>query len=141
MTNEVLVRGYMEKDYEAVINFMNRVTTLEAINQDLILNSVLIRKGNEIIGMVSFEQFNEIGIIRYFIYDHQVSPDLIVNMFFELYSKSKNCGVNQLISIVTHQYAIQLFELLGFIEIKKPSDLAVTEFLQADNVRVMSIKF
>lgn len=141
MTNEVLVRGYMAQDYEAVINFMNRVTTLEAINQDLILNSVLIRKGNEIIGMVSFEQFNEIGIIRYFIYDHQVSPDLIVNMFFELYSKSKNCGVNQLISIVTHQYAIQLFELLGFIEIKKPSDLAVTEFLQADNVRVMSIKF
>lgn len=141
MTNEVLVRGYMAQDYEAVINFMNRVTTLEAINQDLILNSVLIRKGNEITGMVSFEQFNEIGIIRYFIYDHQVSPDLIVNMFFELYSKSKNCGVNQLISIVTHQYAIQLFELLGFIEIKKPSDLAVTEFLQADNVRVMSIKF
>lgn len=141
MTNEVLVRGYMAQDYEAVINFMNRVTKLEAINQDLILNSVLIRKGNEIIGMVSFEQFNEIGIIRYFIYDHQVSPDLIVNMFFELYSKSKNCGVNQLISIVTHQYAIQLFELLGFIEIKKPSDLAVTEFLQADNVRVMSIKF
>lgn len=141
MTNEVLVRGYIAQDYEAVINFMNRVTTLEAINQDLILNSVLIRKGNEIIGMVSFEQFNEIGIIRYFIYDHQVSPDLIVNMFFELYSKSKNCGVNQLISIVTHQYAIQLFELLGFIEIKKPSDLAVTEFLQADNVRVMSIKF
>lgn len=141
MTNEVLVRGYIAQDYEAVINFMNRVTTLEAINQDLILNSVLIRKGNEIIGMVSFEQFNEIGIIRYFIYDHQVSPDLIVNMFFELYSKSKNCGVNQLISIVTHQYAIQLFELLGFIEIKKPSDLAVAEFLQADNVRVMSIKF
>ena len=131
----------MAQDYEVVINFMNRVMTLEAINQDLILNSVLIRKGNEIIGMVSFEQFNEIGIIRYFIYDHQVSPDLIVNMFFELYSKAKNCGVNQLISIATYQYAIQLFELLGFIEIKKPSDLAVAEFLQADNVRVMSIKF
>lgn len=141
MTNEVVVRGYTVEDYEAVINFMNRVTTLEEVNQDLISNSVLIRKGNDIIGMVSFERFNEIGIIRYFIYDHQVSPDLIVNMFFELYTKAKNLGVNQLISIATHQYAIQLFELLGFIEIKRPTDLAVADFLQADNVRVMSIKF
>ena len=141
MSNEVVVRGYTVEDYEAVINFMNRVTTLEEVNQDLISNSVLIRKGNDIIGMVSFERFNEIGIIRYFIYDHQVSPDLIVNMFFELYTKAKNLGVNQLISIATHQYAIQLFELLGFIEIKRPTDLAVADFLQADNVRVMSIKF
>ena len=141
MTNEVLVKGYDVEDYEIVFDFMKKVTTLEAINEDIVAHSVLIKKENKIIGMVSFERFDEIGIIRYFIYDYQVSPDLIVSMFFELYAKAKKLGINQLISIASHQYGRQLFELLGFIEIKKTSHSELSDLLKEDNVRVMSIKF
>ena len=141
MLNEVLVKGYDAEDCEIVLDFMRKVTTLEAINEDIITHSVLIKKENEIIGMVSFERFDEIGIIRYFIYDRQVSPELTVNMFFELYAKAKKLEINQLISIASHQYGVQLFELLGFIEIKKPSHLELSDLLKEDNVRVMSIKF
>ena len=91
--------------------------------------------------MVSYEKFDGLGIIRYFIYNHQINPDLLVNMFFELYASAKAAGINQLISMANQLYAYQLFELLGFIEVKKPTNLGESDLFKDDQMRVMSIKF
>ena len=117
------------------------MTTLETVNPQIIEQSILIKQFDKVSGMVSFEAFDQVGIIRYFIYDQNIVPDLLVNMFFELYRSAKEKEINQLVAITSHPYARQLFGLLGFVEMKKTSNLNIPELLKLEDVQLMSIKF
>ena len=122
------VKRYEAADYDHVLDFMKRVTTLETVNDEIIEQSILIKESDKVTGMVSFESFDQIGMIRYFIYDQHIVPDLLVNMFFELYRCAKEKEINQLVAIASHPYARQLFEVLGFVEIKKTTDINVPTY-------------
>lgn len=135
------VKRYEATDYDHVLEFMKRVTTLETVNDEIIEQSILIKESNKVTGMVSFESFDQIGMIRYFIYDQHIVPDLLVNMFFELYRCAKEKEINQLVAIASHPYARQLFEVLGFVEMKKTADINVPELLKDEEVQLMSIRF
>lgn len=135
------VKRYEAADYNHVLDFMKRVTTLETVNDEIIEQSILIKDSDKVTGMVSFESFDQIGMIRYFIYDQHIVPDLLVNMFFELYRCAKEKKINQLIAIASNPYARQLFEVLGFVEIKKTTDINVPELLKDEEVQLMSIRF
>lgn len=135
------VKRYTSEDYDLVCEFVKRASGIETVNEEIIAHSVLIKNDEEVTGMVSYEKFDGLGIIRYFIYNHQINPDLLVNMFFELYASAKAAGINQLISMANQPYAYQLFELLGFIEVKKPTNLGESDLFKDDQMRVMSIKF
>lgn len=62
-------------------------------------------------------------------------------MFFELYRCAKEREINQLIAVASHPYARQLFELLGFVEMKKTNDLNVPDLLKNKDIQLMSIRF
>ena len=62
-------------------------------------------------------------------------------MFFELYRCAKEKEINQLVAIASHPYARQLFEVLGFVEIKKTTDINVPDLLKDEEVQLMSIRF
>ena len=135
------VKRYEAADYDHVLDFMKRVTTLETVNDEIIEQTILIKESDKVTGMVSFESFDQIGMIRYFIYDQHIVPDLLVNMFFELYRCAKEKEINQLVAIASHPYARQLFEVLGFVEIKKTTDINVPDLLKDEEVQLMSIRF
>ena len=135
------VKRYEAADYDHVLDFMKRVTTLETVNDEIIEQSILIKESDKVTGMVSFESFDQIGMIRYFIYDQHIVPDLLVNMFFELYRCAKEKEINQLVAIASHPYARQLFEVLGFVEIIKTTHINVPDLLKDEEVQLMSIRF
>lgn len=140
MVNE-LVKRYTDEDYDVVYEFMKKASGIETVNEEIMNHSILIKKEEDIMGMVSYERFETLGIIRYFIYNHLVNPDLLVNMFFELYASAKAAGINQLVTMVKQPYACQLFELLGFIEIKRDASDGKLELFKDEHTKVMSIKF
>ena len=141
MMTDKEVKRYEATDYDLVLEFMKKVTTLETVNPQIIEQSILIKQFDKVSGMVSFEAFDQVGIIRYFIYDQNIVPDLLVNMFFELYRSAKEKEINQLVAITSHPYARQLFGLLGFVEMKKTYNLNIPELLKLEDVQLMSIKF
>ena len=141
MMTDKEVKRYEATDYDLVLEFMKKVTTLETVNPQIIEQSILIKQFDKVSGMVSFEAFDQVGIIRYFIYDQNIVPDLLVNMFFELYRSAKEKEINQLVAITSHPYARHLFGLLGFVEMKKTSNLNIPELLKLEDVQLMSIKF
>jgi len=133
------VRKYQDSDMQSVLAFMSKVTDINTINLDIVKNASLVFEEAEVAGMVSYENVAGIGVIRYFIYNHYSLPDLLVNMFFNLYSEAKKAGVNRLVALVAHPNAYQLFELLGFAEVAYPEELDISHLLDAENSAVMSI--
>ena len=134
------IKQYEVADHHEVLEFIRKATTATEINEEVIKNSILIKKNTSVIGMIAFEAFNHIGMIRYFLYDQLLMPDLLVNMFFELYAGAKKSGINQLIVMVNSPYAYQLFELLGFMEIKKSINFKELGITNSERTSLMSIK-
>ena len=71
------VKRYTSEDYDLVCEFVKRASGIETVNEEIIAHSVLIKNDEEVTGMVSYEKFDGLGIIRYFIYNHQINPDLL----------------------------------------------------------------
>lgn len=134
------VTKYEATDEESVVEFIKQIAKVETVDKEIIKNSILIKQEANLTGMVAFEKHDQHAIIRYFIYDQYIMPDLLVNMFFKLYANAKEQGVNQLVAVASNSYAYQLFELLGFIEIRKSIDPKIFQYIEADDVNVMSIR-
>ena len=133
-----LVKTYEVNDHDNIITFLNGVTTLESIDERVLKHGVYLHRHNEIIGMVSYEIFDQVGMIRYFIYNQTVTAELIINLFFRLYYEAKEAGIRQLVSVATTNHAKHLFEMLGFI---KTTNTGLTDSLNVSNkdVSVMVI--
>lgn len=134
------VKRFEASELMPVTTFMKQVMPADGIDRSVLENAVLAKNKDSLSGMVSFEKIDDLGVIRYFIYGQQVQPDLLVNMFFELYANAKSRGVSQLVSITTNPHAFQLFELLGFAEVSRPEAFQLDELETGEDVRVMSIK-
>jgi len=131
------VRKYQEVDKDAILSFMSEVISPDEIDLKVVQNACVVFEGEKVVGMVSYEDAEDVGVIRYFIYNHYSLPDLLVNMFFSLYAEAKTSGVKRLVALVANPYAFQLFELLGFNEVTHKEDL--TQVVEQDNATVMSI--
>ncbi len=116
-----IVKTYEVINHEEIVQFLKGVTTLNCIDDNLLKHGVYLYRADELIGMVSYELFDKVGMIRYFIFNQTVTSELIINLFFRLYYEAKEAGVKQLVSVATTDYASQLFELLGFTKTTDPS--------------------
>jgi len=133
------VRKYQDADIQAVLGFMSKVTDINGIDLEIVKNSSLVFDEEQVAGMVSYERIDEIGVIRYFIYNHYSLPDLLVNMFFNLYADAKKNGVERLVALVANPHAHQLFELLGFAEVAQKEKYSLPHLPDSENASVMSI--
>ena len=132
------VKAYDVMDYERLRAFLKRVTTLDEIDERVLKCCSFIERNEQIIAMVSYEMFDDIGMVRYFIYDQTVTAELIINMFFSLYYEAKEGGVKQLVAVASTQDACQLFEMLGF-SLSTNTKLRDGLNIDNDDVSILSI--
>lgn len=113
------IREYAVDDYDRVMAFLERVTTLSHIEEELFENSILIERDGRIVGMISYENFRGRALIRYFIFDKDVQEEEIVTMYGRFFQKLKERGIRQIFVIISKDIVAELFSDLGFVEFNK----------------------
>jgi|GEM_PF-2317294 len=114
------VEKYTQDDEEKVVAFIRKADPTAKPNRQVLLRSVLIKDDKCVVGMVSYEPYDNMGVIRYFLYDARVAgTDIMVGMFFELYHVAQTEGVKKLIAQIPTPDVRMLFEMLGFSRIDK----------------------
>lgn len=103
---------------EKVLNFLREISLIHEINEDVIMNGEFVYD-EDIIGLLSFEEFNKLGLIRYFIFRKVVGEEIILELFKKIIAKAKTRGINSLVTLVVKKDAIDIFKSLGFYEIDK----------------------
>lgn len=112
------IRSVSEDNIGQVLAFLEEIAVINDINEDVVRNGEFVFDG-EIIGLLSFEEFNRIGLIRYFVFKKAVSESLISELFQNILKKAKAKEINSLITLVVKKEAIDIFRSLGFYEIEK----------------------
>lgn len=107
-----------QNNKENVINFLRDISLIHDINEDVVMNGEYVIDG-EIVGLLSFEEFNRFGLIRYFIFRKEVKEEVIFELFKKIIEKASKKGITALLSLVVKKDAVDIFKSLGFYEIDK----------------------
>lgn len=115
-----------KENKQMVMNFLNELAIINDVNEDVVLNGEFVYEEDKIIGFLSFEEFNKIGLIRYFIFKKVVEPEVVKELFHKLNIKAKEKGIDNLITLVVKEEAVKVFQELGFDFVDK-SDVYIEE--------------
>lgn len=107
-----------EDNFNDVEDFLRNVATINDINKSIVENAVIIKDEDEIIGILSFEEFGQLGLIRYFIFKKAVKEDIVIELLEEVSKKAKSKGIKCFITLVMKDEIVNIFRSLGFVSIK-----------------------
>lgn len=108
----------VNNDSEKILEeFILETIKVKEIDLDVVRNASYLQDNDDIIGVLSFEKFSEIGLVRYFIFKEAVTMGMVFALFESIKESAKEKGVTKLITIVTKESIIKLFKELGFCEI------------------------
>lgn len=102
---------------EKVQLFLKSIDSIEDLDLDIIENGTCIINNNEVVGYITFEEYCEYGLIRYFIFQKKLSIEKIFAMFNELSKIAVSKGITSFIAIGKNDEVIKLFKNLGFYKI------------------------
>jgi len=110
--------NYTAQDEVKIVEFIRKVQADAEPEREILSRSVLIKDDNDIVGMVSYVSLDNMGVIRYFLYDARIAgTDLIALMFMELYKNAHAAGIKQIAAQAPNQEVGNLFQMLGFTEV------------------------
>ncbi|MCK9536145.1 MAG: hypothetical protein M0R05_00930 [Bacilli bacterium] len=108
-----------------VIEFLKEISLVSDINEEVVMNGEFVYD-NQVVGMLSFEEFNNNGLVRYFIFRQSITDDLVYQLFNRIVDKAKGKGIKSLIAIVVKREAKLIFKRIGFYEISN-NDVYIEE--------------
>ncbi len=85
------------------------------VDMDIVQNASYVEKDDQIIGVLSFETFQRIGLIRYFIFSQTVSDDIVYKLLDSVKRKASKLNIFYFVTLVMKKEIKDLFESLGFI--------------------------
>lgn len=101
---------------DQIFNLLNGINNLE-IDESIIKKcSILLDEKQEIKGIISYEQFGNIALIRYFIFRRDIELKYLKQLYQGLEQNIKNSFINTVIGIVNANDVKKVFEYIGFIE-------------------------
>lgn len=109
------VINYSSNMKERVFELLSSIDNLE-IDDKIIENCEILQDNNDIKGIISYEKFNEIGLIRYFIFKRNLDLDSLALLYQGLEKNMRDAYVRIVIGMVNSKTIKDVFEYIGFKE-------------------------
>lgn len=113
----MIIENINENNKNLVLTFIKRIPTIEIIEEDILENIVLIRDEKEVLGIISYENYLDKGLIRYFIFQKDVAYEELEKLFKTMKEKAKNDEIKHLITVIEERELVMFFNKLGFKKI------------------------
>lgn len=108
-----------ENNYKEAYNFLKSVPSISGIEDSILKNGVVVMDDNKVIGSISFEIFDHIGLIRYFVFKKNLSNIILKKLMEELEVNARMLSLNQLICVADNIQIEDLFKELSFSNLNK----------------------
>ena len=102
-----------------VINLLSNIENLK-LEDNIIDNCcVLLKDNGNIVGTISYEKYNNIALIRYFVFKKNIELDSLLLLYNCLQKNLSEKEIKDVIGIVNTEEVKSVFEYLGFEIIDK----------------------
>lgn len=105
---------YNENLKEKLIELLSSINNL-VVEDEVIKNcSILLNDNEDIVGLISYEQFGSVGLIRYFIYKKSIEIKYLVQLYQDLEQTLRHNNVKKILGIVNSSDIKNVFSKIGF---------------------------
>lgn len=108
-----------ENNYSDAYDFLNTVPSINVIEDNILQNGVIILDDDKVIGSISFEMYDYIGLIRYFVFKKNLSRPAIFDLMSQLCENAKKQSLLKLLCVADNEQIEELFIDLGFKKLKR----------------------
>lgn len=100
--------------FSKAIEFLSSVPSIDKIDETILNNACLAFDEGKIVGCISFEEFSNKGLIRYFVFKKVLSLEYLELLLSKLEETAKEKGINCLVCIAECSQIEELFKSLDF---------------------------
>ncbi len=122
-----------------VFEFLCHIHEIEKINKEILLNGYFTKDNNMINSVISYEEFDQISLIRYFVYQKDIHNEELYELIKKIENDNILKEINKIIVFVTKDKLIQLFNEIGYIKSSNKSifleEIKINDTLQ--NICIM----
>lgn len=101
-----------------IIEFIENYLKVKDIDLEVIKNASFVSDGKEVIGLLSFEKFCKIGLVRYFVFKRIVDSNIVFDLLDSVIEDAREKGITSLTTIANNEGIKRIFKELGFFEIE-----------------------
>lgn len=117
------------------IEFLTSVPSIESIDENILNNACLAFDENKIVGCISFEEFSDKGLIRYFVFKKVLSIEYLEQLLKRLEENAIQQGIHMLVCIAECSQIEELFSSLNFKILEQKSI-----FINEENITKTNFK-
>ena len=108
-----------ENNFESAYNFLKSVPSISGVDDTILKNGIVVLDDEKVIGSVSFERFDRIGLVRYFVFKKNLSNEVLKSMMDALEDNARKQNILQLICVADNFQIEDLFKELDFLNLRK----------------------
>ena len=113
----MIIENINDFNKKLVDSFIKRIPTIMEIEKDILENMIIIRNDLSVLVMISYENYMDKGLIRYFVFQKDVSFEDLELLFNEMKKKAEKDEMKYLITVIEDEELMVFFEKLGFKKI------------------------
>ncbi len=102
-----------------VIDLLNNVNGLSIEKHILDNCHVLFNDLEDIVGTISYEKYDKLVIVRYFVFKRNVTNDELLYLYNSLENELQKNKIDNVVAIINSDEVREVFEYLGFKKLDK----------------------
>lgn len=107
-----------ESNYADAYSFLKSVPSISGIEDSILKNGVVVVDKEKVIGSISFEIFDRIGLIRYFVFKRSLPNSVLMDLIDLLQENAQKLGLKRFVCVADNPQIEELFAELGFSQLK-----------------------
>ena len=106
--------------FNNAVEFLTSIPSIDKIDEKILKNACIAFDEDKIVGCISFEEFTDKGLIRYFVFKKVLSIEYLEELLKGLEENAKDKGLKMLVCIAECSQIEELFRSLDFSSITHP---------------------
>lgn len=110
----MIFENVKDSNFKRVHDFLSGVSSIESVDDNILKNAVIALDNDKIVGCISFEEYDRIGLIRYFIFKKILSNDFLDELLEKLMINANSLKLKKIVCVADGEQIEELFLSLGF---------------------------
>lgn len=131
----IRIENVNSDSFNSAVEFLGSVPSIDKLEENILKNACIAYDDEKIVGCISFEEFSDKGLIRYFVFKKVLSLEYLEMLLESLEESARSRGLNSLVCIAECSQIEELFRSLGFDYLKQSNIFINEESILNTNFR------
>ena len=103
--------------FNKTVEFLRSVPSIESVDDKILKNACIAIEDERIVGCISYEEFSDKGLIRYFVFKKVLDMSYLDRLLNKLKENAKSNKIKEFVCVAESEQIKELFTNLCFNEI------------------------